>query len=77
MLYEPKSSDIEEKEGDNISINRIVNLKVWQPTYIWLSVKTMYTLEGSTDENRKGKRPGKLHFLCWGLSWSNSSGSKE
>ena len=28
MLYEPKSSDNKEKEGDNSSGNRLINLKI-------------------------------------------------
>ena len=31
MLCEPTCLDNEEKEGDNLSGNRLINLKNWQP----------------------------------------------
>ena len=61
MLYEPISSDNEEKDGYNISGNRLIKLRIL--TTKFFSVPTMCTGEGSTDEIKIGKRPGKPHFL--------------
>ena len=61
MLCYPISSDNEEKEGDNLRVNLLINLKYWHQ-YIWFfSVPKMCTGEGSTAESRRGNKPWKIN----------------
>ena len=65
MLCKPRSSDNKQKEGDNISGDRLINIKKLTTNIEnCFSVPTMSTGEGYTDRIRRGKRPGKCHLLC-------------
>ena len=64
MLCKPISSDNKEKEGDNLSGNRLINLKILTTNIDkCFSVPKMCILGRSTNEIRTGKIPGNFHFL--------------
>ena len=65
MLCEPSSSDNEEKDGDYLSSNRLINMKLLATNkYIFFCEPTVCTWEGCKNEIRRGKRPGKNYLLC-------------
>ena len=73
MLCKPISSDNKEKEGDNLSGDCLINLKIFTTNIEkCFSVPKMCIWEISTYEIRTVKIPGKPHFLFWGLLWDSS-----
>ena len=64
IFCETACSDNEEKEGDDISGNCLINLKTLTTNIEFFSVPTMCTGDGSTDDIRRGKRTEKLHIFC-------------
>ena len=61
MICESVNYDQEEKQGDLLNGNRIINLNNLITNKNVLIVQRMYTGEGYTDKNRREKRSGKLH----------------
>ena len=73
MMCESVNCDQEEKVGDVLNGNRIINLKnLITNIYIYFGVQIMCTGEGTTDKIGRGKRCRKVHWLCWGLFSANS-----
>ena len=62
MMSESVNSDQEEKEGDVLNGNRIINLKnlITKNRYCF-GVQRVCTGEGTTDKIRRGKIHRKLH----------------
>ena len=62
MMCESINYYQEEKEGDVLNGNRIINLKnLISNIDKFFGVQRMCTGEGTTDKIRRGKRPRKLH----------------
>ena len=72
MLCEPISSDNEEKEGDELSVDCLINLNILTTNIDFFSVAEMCTGEGYTYDIIRGKKPGNIHLLCWDLLLANS-----
>ena len=64
MLSESVNTYQEEKEGDVLKGNLIINLKSLSTNIEKKIVQRMCKGEGYTDKIRRGKRAGKLHCLC-------------
>ena len=61
MMCESVNSDQEEKEGDVLNSNRIINLKNLITNMNFFGVQIVCTREGTTDKIRTGKIRRKLH----------------
>ena len=61
MMCESVNSDQEEKEGDVLNSNRIINLKYLITNIDFFCVQIVCTREGTTDKIRTGKIRRKLH----------------
>ena len=61
MMCESVNSDQEEKEGDVLNGNRIINLKDFITNIDIFGVQRVCTGEGTTDKIRRGTRRRKLH----------------
>ena len=74
MMCKSVKSDQEEKEGDVLNGNCIINLKnLITNIDIFFGVQIVCTREGTTDKIRTGKRRRKIHWLCWGLFSANAT----
>ena len=63
-MCESVNSDQEEKVGDVLNGNSIINLKNLITNIDFFVVQRVCTREGTTDKIRRGKRRRKLHSLC-------------
>ena len=61
MMCESVNSDQEEKEGDVLNSNPIINLKNLITNIDFVGVQIVCTREGTTDKIRTGKIRRKLH----------------
>ena len=61
MMCESVNSDQEEKGGDVLNSNRIINLKNLITNIDFFGVQTVCTREGTTDKIRTVKIRRKLH----------------
>ena len=61
MMCESVNSDQEEKEGDVLNSNRIINLKNLITNIDFFGVQIVCRREGTTDKSRREKRRRKLH----------------
>ena len=61
MMCESVNSDQEEKQGDVLNSNRIINLKNLITNREFFGVQIVCTREGTMDKIRTGKIRRKLH----------------
>ena len=61
MMCESVNSDQEEKEGDVLNGNRIINLKNLITNIDFFGAQRVCTREGTTDKIRRRKRRIKIH----------------
>ena len=70
MMCESVNSDHEEKEGDVLNGNCIINLKNLITNIDFFGVKRVCTREGTTDKIRTGKRRRKNPLIVLRLIFS-------